>query len=110
MSTYSVYVRAHLYCVHWENDKEHGYFHQHIRVLAKNAEDAIKATKPLADRSGHTHVESVDMLAEDIRILASSVVLEECCVHNLYQPSNDQDLSNMLGKATESEVFHGRRR
>lgn len=101
MSTYSVYIKANLYSVHWENDKEHGYFRQHIRVLAKDAVDAIEATRPLVDGAKHAdkiyaHVVSVDMLAEGIRILPSQIVLEESCVHNLYQPSTDYDLTNLL--------------
>ena len=66
-------IRANLYSVHWENDKEHGYFHEVIRILALDAADAIVATRPVG--VGNIHVKSVDLLAENITVLLTDAVL-----------------------------------
>lgn len=62
-------VKARLYSIVWQYDAEHGSYRQRHRILALNAEDAIKQTKPI-DLYKAVLIR-VETLAEELEILAT---------------------------------------
>lgn len=86
-------VKANLYSVHWEADREHGYFRSTIRILANDAADAVKTTKPT--NAGSYHVRGVELLAENILLLITDSVLTEG--YESGGPYSDGEYREMLG-------------
>ena len=70
------HVTGNLYSVIWRGDEAHGHYRRVSRIIALNAEDAIKSTIPKnAGQYGSTLI-GVDLILEGIQIRVSAPIYD----------------------------------